>query len=72
MFLLFGVVKFLRDVFICKICYVIFMMFLVIVIKCCNILFGCEECVNVWFDGVDGFSKKCLYCNEFRGYVFIF
>ena len=34
--------------------------------------FGCKECTNVWYEGVDGLSKKCLYCNEPKGYAFTF
>ena len=35
-------------------------------------LLGCEECVNAWFDGADGLSKKCPHCNEPRGYASTF
>ena len=62
-----GVVKLLRDAFICKICHATPMMPPVIATKCCNTLLGCEECVNAWFDGADGLSMKCPLCNEPRG-----
>lgn len=67
-----GVVKLLRDGFICKICHATPMMPPVIATKCCNTLLGCEECVNAWFDGADGLSKKCPHCNEPRGYASTF
>lgn len=57
-----GVVKHLRDAFICNIYDTP-----VIGTKCCNTLLGCEECVNTWFDGADSLSKKCPHCNEPRG-----
>lgn len=72
LFLLFGIIKFVKEVFQCKICYDILMKLLIIVIKCCSSFIGCDECVNIWYDGVNGFIKKCLYCNELRGYVFMF
>lgn len=67
-----GVVKFLRDAFICKICHVAPMKPLLIATKCFRSLFGCKECTNAWYEGVDGLSKKCLYCNEPKGYAFTF
>ena len=67
-----GVVKLLRDAFICKICHVTPMKPPVIATKCCNSLLGCEECVNAWYDGAEGLSKKCPYCNEPRGYASTF
>ena len=67
-----GVVKLLRDAFICEICHATPMMPPVIATKCCNTLLGCGECVNAWFDGADGLSKKCPHCNEPRGYVSTF
>lgn len=67
-----GVVKLLRAAFICKICHATPMTPPVIATKCCNTLLGCEECVNAWFDGADGLSKKCPHCNEPRGYASTF
>ena len=67
-----GVVKLLRDAFMCKICHATPMTPPVIATKCCNTLLGCEECVNTWFDGADGLSKKCPHCNEPRGYASTF
>ena len=55
-----GVVKLLRDAFICKICLSTPMKPPVIAAKCCNSLIGCEECVNHWYDGADGLSKKLV------------
>ena len=67
-----GVVKLLRDAFICKICHVAPMKPPLIVTKCFRSLFGCKECTNAWYEGVDGLCKKCLYCNEPKGYAFTF
>ena len=67
-----GVVKLLRDAFICKIYHVAPMKPLLIATKFFRSLFGCKECTNAWYDGVDGLSKKCLYCNEPKGYAFTF
>lgn len=67
-----GVVKLLRDAFKCKICHATPMTPPVIATKCCNSLLGCEECVNTWYDGADGLSKKCPHCNEPRGYASMF
>ena len=55
-----GVVKLLRDAFKCKICHATPM------------TPPCEECVNTWYDGADGLSKKCPHCNEPRGYASTF
>jgi len=41
-----GVVKLLRDTFICKICHATPMTPPVTATKCCNTSLGCEECVN--------------------------
>ena len=67
-----GVVKLLRDAFMCKICHVTHMKPPLIATKCCSSLLGCEECFNAWYEGVDRLSKKCPYCNEPRGYAFTF
>ena len=67
-----GVVKLLRDAFICKIYHVAPMKPLLIATKFFRSLFGCKECTNAWYEGVDGLSKKCLYCNEPKGYAFTF
>lgn len=67
-----GVVKLLRDAFMCKICHVTPMKPPVIATRCCSSLLGCEVCVNTWYDGAEGLSKKCPYCNEPRGYAFTF
>ena len=67
-----GVVKLLRDAFMCKICHVTPMKPPLIATKCCSSLLGCEECFNAWYEGVDRLSKKCPYCNEPRGYAFTF
>lgn len=64
-----GVVKLLRDAFICKFCHVAPMKPSLIATKCFKSLFGCKECTNAWYIGVDGLSKKCLYC---KGYAFTF
>ena len=58
--------------FICKIYYATPMKLPLIAKKCCRGLLGCEECVNAWYEGVDGLSKKCPYCNEPRGYASTF
>ena len=42
----------------------------IIATKCCSNLLGCEACVNNWYDGAQGLSKKCPHCNEARGYAF--
>ena len=67
-----GVVKLIRDAFICKICLSTPMKPPVITSKCCNSLIGSEECVNHWYDGADGLRKKCPHCNEPRGYASTF
>ena len=67
-----GIVKIIKDAFKCKICHETPMQAPVIATKCCNSLLGCESCVNKWYDGVNGLSKKCPHCNEPRGYAFTF
>lgn len=47
-----GVVKLLRDAFMCKICHVTPMKPPVIATRCCSSLLGCEVCVNTWYDGL--------------------
>lgn len=42
----------------------------IIATKCCSSLLGCDECVNSWYDSVNGLSKKSPHCNEPRGYAF--
>ena len=64
-----GVVKLARDTFMCKICHETPIKPPVIATKCCCTLFGCEACVNRWYDETDSLSKKCPYCNEPRGCV---
>jgi rubrerythrin len=64
-----GVVKLVRDAFMCKICHVTPITPPVIATKCCSTLLGCEVCVNRWYNGTDSLSKKCPYCNEPRGYA---
>ena len=44
----------------------------IIATKYCRSLLGCEECVIIWYNGVHGLGKKCLHCNEPRGYAFTF
>ena len=65
-------VKLRQDAFMCKICNATPMKPPLIATKCCSSLLGCEECVNAWYEGVDGLSKKCLYCSDPRGYAFTF
>lgn len=67
-----GVAKLLRDAFMCKICRVTPMKPPVIATKCCSSLLGCELCVNTWYEGAEGLSKKCPHCNEPRGYASTF
>lgn len=64
-----GVVKLLRDAFMCKICHETPIKPPVIATKCCCTLLGCKVCVNRWYEGTDSLSKKCPYCNEARGYA---
>lgn len=67
-----GITKLVKDAFQCKICHETPMKTPIIATKCCSSLLGCEECVNTWYDGVHGLSKKCPHCNEPRGYAFTF
>ena len=67
-----GITKLVKDAFQCKICHETPMKPAIIATKCCSSLLGCEECVNIWYDGVHGLSKKCPHCNEPRGYAFTF
>lgn len=67
-----GVVKLLRDAFKCKICLSTPINPPVIAAKCCSSMIGCEECVNHWYDGPEGLSKKCPHCNKPRGYASTF
>lgn len=64
-----GVVKLVRDAFMCKICHETPIKPPVIATKCCSTLLGCEACINRWYNGNDGLSKKCPHCNEPRGYA---
>ncbi|XP_028412947.1 uncharacterized protein LOC114535826 [Dendronephthya gigantea] len=64
-----GLVKLVRDAFMCKICHETPIKPPVIATKCCCTLLGCEVCVNTWYNGTDSLSKKCPYCNEPRGYA---
>lgn len=64
-----GLVKLVRDAFMCKICHETPIKPPVIATKCCCTLLGCEACVNRWYNGTDGLSKKCPHCNEPRGYA---
>ena len=67
-----GIVKLVKDAFMCNICRNTPMTPPLIATKCCNSLLGCEECVNTWYDGAEGLSKKCPYCGEPRGYASTF
>ena len=65
-----GVIKMIKDAFMCKICHETPMKPPIIATKCCSSLLGCEVCVNTWYDGAQGLTKKCPHCNEARGYAF--
>lgn len=67
-----GITKLVKDAFKCKICYDTPMKPPIIATRCCSSLLGCEECVNQWYDGVHGLSKKCPHCGEARGYASTF
>ena len=64
-----GVVKLVRDAFMCKICHKTLIKPPVITTKCCSTLLMCEACVHRWYNGNDGVSKKCPHCSELQGYA---
>ena len=55
---LIGVVKVLRDIFMCKICHAMPMKAPVNATNCCNTLLDCKECVMTWFDGADVSTRQ--------------
>jgi hypothetical protein len=67
-----GVIKLLRDAFMCKICHSTPMIPPVIATTCCNSFLGWESWVNNWYGGSESLSKKCPHCNEPRGYASTF
>ena len=67
-----GITKLVKEAFQCRICHDTPMKPPIIATKCCSSLIGCDECVNTWYDGVNGLTKMCPHCNEPRGYAFMF
>ena len=67
-----GLTKRVKEAFQCKICHETPMKPPIIATKCCSSLIGFDECVNTWYDSVNGLTKKCPHCNEPRGYAFTF
>lgn len=39
----------------------------IIATKCCSSLLGCDECVNSWYDSVNGLSKKSPHTSVSKG-----
>ena len=51
----------LSDTFKCKICQRA-----PIFARCCKSVLGCQGCVDTWYKGEDGISKKCPLCGTDR------
>ena len=63
-----GLYKALSDVLKCKICHSIPMKPLLIYMRCCKSIVGCEECINMWYNGEDALTKPCPLCRQDQGY----
>ncbi len=61
-----GLYRQLYDTFQCQICRnsppVIFA-------RCCKRILGCQDCVDLWYRGEEGFGRKCPLCRDERVYA---
>ena len=56
----------LSDAFKCNICHNAPIVPPVIFTRCCKAIIGCQACVDTWFGGDDGITKKCPLCGTDR------
>ena len=56
----------LSETFKCNICHRAPIAPPVIFARCCKAIVGCQTCVDTWFMGDEGISKKCPLCGTDR------
>ena len=64
-----GLHTLLHDTFKCNICHSSPIHPPVIFTRCCKSILGCERCVDSWYSGEDGRSKKCPLCRSERAFT---
>ena len=60
--------KLLHDAFTCHICQSTPMTPPLIFARCCKRVIGCQVCVDTWYRGDVGMTKRCPICRHDRGY----
>ena len=58
---------FVQDTYKCTICHSVPIRPPVIATKCCKTIFGCEVCVNEWYNEPNALTKFCLSCRANLG-----
>ena len=64
-----GLHRLLHDTFKCNICQSSPIRSPVMFTCCCKSILGCERCVDSWYSGEDGRSKKCPLCRSERAFT---
>ena len=64
-----GLHTLLHDTFKCNICQSSPIRPPVMFTRCCKSILGCERCVDSWYSGEDGRSKKCPLCRSERAFT---
>lgn len=63
-----GLQRCLLDTFKCHICFSSPLRPHAIFARCCKRILGCERCVEQWYEGNEGRSKRCPLCRSERAY----
>lgn len=64
-----GLKQVLLDTFRCNICIATPMVPPIIYTRCCKRILGCQSCVDSWYSGEEGMTKRCPICRSERAYV---
>ena len=64
-----GLTTLLLDAFRCSICKGSPITPPVIFARCCKSIVGCQHCIDHWYRGDQGVSKKCPLCRGDRGFA---
>ena len=64
-----GLKQVLFDTFRCNICISTPMAPPIIYTRCCKRILGCQSCVDSWYAGEEGMTKKCPICRAERAYA---
>lgn len=64
-----GLSTLLLDAFKCHICHSSPLDPPAMFARCCNRILGCRRCVDNWYKGEEGPSRKCPLCRNDRGFT---